>query len=77
MTTNQKVCYVVFEADTTKQYVYWIGSLDPKVGSLVVVETAGGRYKVVQCVGLADSDPKASRPLFATLVVQTDYAPKL
>lgn len=76
-TISRKVCYCVFDADTTKRYAYLCGSLDPQVGKLVVVETAGGRYKVVQCVALADSDPKATRPLFATLIEQQDYAPSL
>lgn len=72
-----KVCYVVFDANRSKPYAYLVGRLSPQPGKLVVVRTAGNKYKVVECVGLADEDHRATAPLFATLQEQTDHVPSL
>lgn len=66
------ICYIEFDAAIGKQYAYWVGSLEPKVGQFVVILVGGDRTKkkIVKCVALGDSDPKASATLFGLIQEQ-------
>jgi hypothetical protein len=67
----------VFESSISGEYAYLCGSLHPLPGDYVIVETSAGKLKVVRCVRLGDSDPRATKPLHATLTLQADHAPSL
>jgi hypothetical protein len=72
MSTPPNICYVEFDAAVGKQYAYYCGALVPEVGKFVVILVGGDREKkkIVKCVALGDSDPKATATLFGIIQEQ-------
>ena len=72
---TEKVCYITFPANPGRLYAYYVGNLRPVAGDLVVVMTAEGALKIVNCVGVADSDHKAVKQIFGLVAQQPKNAP--
>lgn len=61
-----KICYVTFESNPTKEYAYFCGALTPEPGGFVVILVGGDRdkKKIVKCSRIS-SDPDPPRYGFA------------